>query len=235
MVPFIKICGMTNAADALYACELGADAVGFIHYPKSPRHVSAEIAAEIAQQLPGHVLTFCVTVNSTMEEILAIEKLWQPDVWQLHGHEPVSFIQELAPRRCVKALGLPWTLDFDPADYPVDLFLLDKASPAYGGTGESFDWNLALELKKTLKRPIVLSGGLNPNNVVEAIQRVQPWGVDVCSGVESSPGKKNAQQLKEFINLCRNPSWFHKQIRQVILVFSEASMRPKRSCILCMN
>ncbi len=201
---FIKICGMTNVEDALLATELGADAVGFILYSKSPRYIQAAEAAKIAKCLPEHVLKFCVTVGACLEEVAEIEKVWCPDVWQLHGQESPELVAAMAPRRCVKALGLPWSAVYEPASYAVDMFLLDKASAAYGGTGEIFDWNLALDLKKVLNRSIILSGGLRPNNVVEALRKVQPYGVDVCSGVEASAGKKDVGKLKEFINLCRN-------------------------------
>ncbi|NJK91328.1 MAG: phosphoribosylanthranilate isomerase [Blastochloris sp.] len=202
MKPFIKICGMTSVGDARWACELGADAVGLIVYPKSPRYVTFERAAEIAGALPAGVLKVAVSVNLSEEDREALERVWTPDVWQLHGQESPERVGALRPRRCWKALGLPW-VGPDPGLYEVEAVLLDKASPAHGGTGETFDWNWARELKSILNKPMLLSGGLNPGNVVAALDAVQPWGVDVCSGVEASHGKKDPVKLKEFIELCQ--------------------------------
>jgi phosphoribosylanthranilate isomerase len=203
-MPFIKICGMTHVDDALLACDLGVDAVGFIVYPKSPRFIEPAQAAAIATALPEHVLKVLVGVDLTDEQVQKMEAVWKPDLWQLHGNESIQRVNEFKPRRLWKALGLPLKEGLDPKGYEVEALLLDKASPAHGGTGQTFDWQLALDLKKRVSAPIVLSGGLNPNNIVEAINRVQPWGVDVCSGVEAAPGRKDPAKLKELIRLCRN-------------------------------
>jgi phosphoribosylanthranilate isomerase len=203
-MPMIKICGMTTYEDALMACEAGADAVGFISYPLSPRFIQPQQAAEIAEKLPKQVLKVLVGVNMTDEERQKVQAVWEPDIWQMHGTETPQRVQALAFKRSWKALGLPLAQGLNPADYQVEALLLDKASPLHGGTGQSFDWDLALELKKTVSRPVILSGGLHPKNVVEAIRKVQPWGVDVCSGVEAAPGKKNPDKVKEFIRLCRS-------------------------------
>jgi phosphoribosylanthranilate isomerase len=202
-MPFIKICGMTNLEDASLACEAGADAVGFIVYPKSPRFIEPAAAA-IAESLPDHVLKVVVGVNLAEEDVQKIESVWTPDLWQLHGGETPERVKEFKPRRLWKALGLPLKDNEDLGSYEVEALLLDKASAAHGGTGQTFDWNLALAVKNQVVQPIVLSGGLNPNNVVEAIQKVQPWGVDVASGVEASPGRKDPVKLKEFIRLCQS-------------------------------
>lgn len=199
-----KICGMTNLEDARAACELGADAVGFIFYPKSPRYISPAEAAEISAGLPSEVLRFAVTVNMSVEEVEKVEEIFRPDRWQLHGHESAEHCQSLQPRALIKAFGLPMETDPDLLrDYPVEGFLLDKASPRYGGTGETIDWPEAAALVRGQQRPVLLSGGLNPDNVVQAIKIVEPYGVDVCSGVESSPGKKDHRKMKEFIELCK--------------------------------
>jgi phosphoribosylanthranilate isomerase len=204
-MPFVKICGMTNLEDASLACDFGADAVGFILYPKSPRYIEPAAAAVIARDLPKDVLKVVVGVDLAEEDVQNIESVWAPDLWQLHGSETPERVREFKPRRVWKALGLPLSGKTDPAEYQdqVEAFLLDKASASHGGTGQTFDWNLAFDLKNYLKQRIVLSGGLNPNNVVEALGKVQPWGVDVCSGVEASPGRKDPVKLKEFIRLCQ--------------------------------
>jgi len=201
-MPFIKICGMTNFEDASLACDLGADAVGFIVYTKSSRYIEAAAAADIARRLPERVLKVLVGVNLTDVELKKIEYVWTPDLWQLHGSETAEQVKSFKPRRLWKALGLPLEEGLELESYDVEALLLDKASPSHGGTGRTFDWDLALELKKKVQKPILLSGGLNPNNVVEAIQKVQPWGVDVASGVEASPGRKDPEKLREFIRLC---------------------------------
>ena len=193
---------MTNFEDASLACDLGADAVGFIVYPKSSRYIEAAAVADIARRLPERVLKVLVGVNLTDVELKKIEYVWTPDLWQLHGSETAEQVKSFKPRRLWKALGLPLEEGLELESYDVEALLLDKASPSHGGTGRTFDWDLALELKKKVQKPILLSGGLNPNNVVEAIQKVQPWGVDVASGVEASPGRKDPEKLREFIRLC---------------------------------
>jgi len=193
---------MTNFEDASLACDLGADAVGFIVYQKSSRYIEAAAAADIARRLPERVLKVLVGVNLTAVELKKIEYVWTPDLWQLHGSETAEQVKSFKPRRLWKALGLPLEEGLELESYDVEALLLDKASPSHGGTGRTFDWDLALDLKKKVQKPILLSGGLNPNNVVEAIQKVQPWGVDVASGVEASPGRKDPEKLREFIRLC---------------------------------
>lgn len=193
---------MTNFEDASLACDLGADAVGFIVYQKSSRYIEAAAAADIARRLPERVLKVLVGVNLTDVELKKIEYVWTPDLWQLHGSETAEQVKSFKPRRLWKALGLPLEEGLELESYDVEALLLDKASPSHGGTGRTFDWDLALDLKKKVQKPILLSGGLNPNNVVEAIQKVQPWGVDVASGVEASPGRKDPEKLREFIRLC---------------------------------
>ncbi len=193
---------MTNFEDASLACDLGADAVGFIVYPKSSRYIEAAAAADIARRLPERVLKVLVGVNLTDVELKKIEDVWTPDLWQLHGSETAEQVKSFKPRRLWKALGLPLEEGLELESYDVEALLLDKASPSHGGTGRTFDWDLALDLKKKVQKPILLSGGLTPNNVVEAIQKVQPWGVDVASGVEASPGRKDPEKLREFIRLC---------------------------------
>jgi phosphoribosylanthranilate isomerase len=201
----VKICGMTNLEDAQVACEMGADAIGFIFYPKSPRYIEPEIAALISGQLPPQVLRVAVTVNMSLGEVQAVEAIFRPNWWQLHGEEGIAHCRAMEPRELIKVFGMPMNPDLPPAqDYPVHGFLLDKASPAYGGTGETIDWKAAAEFKKAQKLPVFLSGGLSVDNIRQAIEVVEPYGVDVCSGVEASPGKKDHRKMKEFIERCKN-------------------------------
>lgn len=199
----VKFCGMTQQRDADYALELGVDALGFIFYPKSPRHISIADAARIAQNLPPFVTRVAVTVNATDEEMEQIRQAGCFDCIQLHGDETPARCQELAPQRLVKAVGLPLKDESILGSYPVQGLLLDKASVKRGGTGETIDWNAAAKLRESLGLPIILSGGLNPENVQKAVEIVQPYGIDVCSGIECEPGKKDHQKMKEFIQQCQ--------------------------------
>jgi phosphoribosylanthranilate isomerase len=202
----VKICGITSAADALAAAEAGADALGFILYPKSKRHVAPEKVRALVEELPPYVQRVAVTVNAAPEEIAAMEKLAVFDVWQLHGDETPESVRSLRPRRLVKALHLPLQAGHPRAEaYAVDALLLDTPSPEYGGTGKTFDWKLAAEFRAQAPKPLILSGGLTPENVAEAIGLVQPYAVDVSSGVEANgaPGKKDHAKLRDFIQACK--------------------------------
>lgn len=195
---------MTRAEDALAAVRAGADAVGFIFHPGSPRCVSIETAAAIAAQLPPETLRVAVQVGWTPETVRAVELRLRIDLWQLHGAETPAQAAALRPRRLLKVYGMPRTAgEAPPADYDVDGFLLDKASVRHGGTGQTFDWELARAFRSETRLPCILSGGLNPDNVERAVQTVQPWGVDVCSGVEASPGLKDPARMADFIRLCK--------------------------------
>jgi phosphoribosylanthranilate isomerase len=203
----VKICGMTHAEDVAAAVEAGADAVGFILYHRSKRFVSLDEAVELARHVPPYVQRVAVTVNASLEELAAIRASAQFDWIQLHGDESPELCRDLAARgfRILKALGLPRALPAPPAaHYGVPAFLLDKAAPEYGGTGETFDWNLAVAFQNEAGVPCVLSGGLTPENVVQAIGTVHPYAVDVCSGVESVPGRKDHAKMLKFITLCRS-------------------------------
>jgi phosphoribosylanthranilate isomerase len=203
----IKICGITNREDAEAAVTAGADALGFILYEKSKRFIPIEEAIKITNALPPFVQTVAVTVNATKEfSNLGWRKLLKNfGVAQLHGNE--------SPVHC-KAVGkyLPVIKVFAADEealgvsenYPVTAFLLDTPSQGYGGTGQTFDWNLALRFKKRTSKPLILSGGLNPENVAKAVETVQPYAVDVSSGVESSPGKKDHAKLRDFIQICKS-------------------------------
>jgi phosphoribosylanthranilate isomerase len=199
----IKICGITNEADAEAAWKAGADALGFVHYAKSPRHVPAERIARIVATLPPFVSTVAVMVNPTRKEIEALERQAAVTHWQLHGDESAEFVATLAPRRVIKAIRLPFAGHALDLAYPVGGFLLDTPCQEYGGSGKTFDWDLVDDFRALTIRPLILSGGLTSDNVAEAIRRVQPYGIDVSSGVESAPGIKDHEKIREFIARCR--------------------------------
>lgn len=194
----IKICGITNLEDALLATELGADALGFIFVPSSPRAVTPDAAKDIIAQLPPFVTKAGVFVNSSIEEILRIQQLCGLDVLQLHGDETPDFCRKLRGK-IIKVIRVKDEASLTPMkDYHPGAFLLDTYQAGKpGGTGEIFNWELAVKAKQYGK--IILSGGLNPENVQQAILQVHPYAVDVASGVESAPGRKDHQRLRDFI------------------------------------
>jgi phosphoribosylanthranilate isomerase len=194
----VKICGMTNLKDVKVAVDGGVDAVGFIFYKKSPRSVTMQAVREIVLELPPFVDSVGVFVNETAEQINKIADHCKLDRVQLHGDESPAFCKKIR-RRVIKAIRVKDIQSLKKlSDYPVSSFLLDTFSEdQYGGTGKVFDWNLAYPAKKY--GPIILAGGLTPINVHQAIQRIQPYGVDVCSGVESQPGIKDHKKMKAFL------------------------------------
>lgn len=194
----VKVCGMTSLKDALVAVEEGADAVGFIFYNKSPRSVTMKTVREIILELPPFVDTVGVFVNETAEQINKIADSCNLDMIQLHGDESPTFCKKIR-RRVVKAFRVKDMQSVKKlSSYHVSGFLLDTFSKdLHGGTGKVFDWNLALPAKKF--GPVIMAGGLTPNNVQQAIRQVRPYGVDVCSGVESEPGIKDHKKIKAFL------------------------------------
>lgn len=195
----VKICGITNLQDALWAAECGADALGFIFYPKSKRFVPWKVAGEIIKALPPFIARVGVFVDAEVDTIRqAIQESGITQV-QLHGDEPPGFGEEL---------GVPMIKAFRVADesslarcaeYRVSALLLDTYSAdMHGGTGEVFNWQLARKAMQ-LGRLVILAGGLTPENVTEAVALVRPYGVDVSSGVESSPGEKDPAKVARFI------------------------------------
>lgn len=200
----VKICGLTREEDIDRAVELGANALGFIVYPKSPRYVSNTRLAELLKRVPPFVQTVAVAVDLDVPTVIEMERILRVDVLQLHGSVAPETLADLRPRRLIRSYGLPHSTALAEADViDVDGIHLDKASPQHGGTGETFDWNLAVEFKQKVAKPIILAGGLNPGNVEKAIQLVRPYAVDVSSGVESSPGRKDHTRLKDFIQICQ--------------------------------
>jgi phosphoribosylanthranilate isomerase len=195
----VKICGITNLEDALAAVDAGADALGFVFVEQSPRCVSPQKAAAIIAKLPPFVQTVGLFVDAEQERINWLTDFCGLDLVQLHGDEDPDFCAGIR-RRIIKVFRVKDAASMSSLDrYQVASYLLDAWSPdAHGGTGSSFDWSLAREVAGN--RSVILAGGLNPGNVSEAVDMVRPYGVDVSSGVESSPGKKDPEKVKSFIN-----------------------------------
>lgn len=195
----VKICGITRIDDLHAACDAGADALGFVFYDKSPRHVSVEAAAELVRALPPFVQSVGLFVNADPAYIESVLKHVPLDLLQFHGDE--------SPWNCVR-YGRPYlkavrvkadtdllkcAADFDAAR---GLLLDAYVAGVPGGTGERFDWGL---IPANLPKPVVLSGGLTPDNITEAVQGVRPWAVDVSSGVELTKGIKDSHKMAQFI------------------------------------
>lgn len=199
----IKICGITNMEDALFCAEAGADLLGFIFYPGSKRYITPEAAAPIVAALPATVTPVALMVNETSEAARRNAKCAGVKTLQLHGHEPSETLAALRDFTVIK--GIHVDQSFDPASLGAcnaDAILLDTATPAYGGSGVSFDWSLAKAARPCV-RQLFLAGGLTPENVGEAIAMVQPDVVDLCSGVEATPGKKDFTKVQAFIAAVR--------------------------------
>lgn len=200
----VKICGITKLEDALCAVEAGADALGFVFYEKSPRYITPLKAQRIVAALPPFVTTVGLFVNKPQDNIRRIMTQARLQVVQLHGDEKPEDCRDLEPWQVIKALRVKNAESLVGADeYPVDALLLDAWSGnQYGGSGKSFDWDLLTDLNARV--PLVLAGGLGPDNVAEAVARVRPFAVDVSSGVEESPGRKDHQKIINFIKQVKN-------------------------------
>ena len=199
----VKVCGVTNLPDALAAVEAGADVLGFMFYEQSPRCISVPAAEEIIRQLPPLVTKAGVFVNAPEDFVLRAIGDCGLDLLQFHGDETPRYCVQFG-LMCMKAFRIrnAESLKALP-DFPTDAWLLDVfVADKFGGTGEKFNWDLAMEAKK-FGRPIFLAGGLTPENVADAVRRVDPFGVDVSSGVESSPGRKDHAKLRAFIQAVR--------------------------------
>lgn len=195
----IKICGITTPEDALTAVEAGADALGFVFYKESPRHIFPEEAARIINKLPPFVQAVGLFVNEAPEIVNQVSRNCRLGLVQLHGDETPDYCRKIE-QRVMKAFRVRSLTCLDPiTDYRMSGCLLDAYSPSfYGGTGKSFNWEIAREAM-TRGHRIVLAGGLTPDNVAEAIRQVHPYAVDVSSGVESAPGRKDADKVRQFI------------------------------------
>ena len=199
----VKICGITRPADGIAAAQAGADAIGLVFYPPSPRYLSVERAVEIRDALPPFVQTVALFVNADGAQIAQVIGRVHPALLQFHGDETPQFcaqfglpyVKACRVRPGVDALG--YLRPFASAV----AWLVDSFVPEYGGVGESFDWSL---VPKERARPLILSGGLEAGNVARAIRAVRPWGVDVSSGVESAKGIKDAGKMAAFVAEVRN-------------------------------
>ena len=198
---FIKICGITRAEDARAAVEGGATAVGFVFWPRSPRYVDPGSAAAIISELPTSVTAVGVFVNQPLDEIRRAAERSGIRAVQLHGDEPASYTTTLG-YQVIKAMSIEMAETYADAWSAETLVLLDAHDPVRrGGTGRRIDWAQAARI--AARRRVILAGGLTHENVQEAIAEVQPYGVDVSSGVEASPGVKDVNKMTQFLHQVR--------------------------------
>lgn len=209
----IKICGVTQPADAAFAAAAGADAIGLNFYALSARCLERQQATEIAAATPGHVRKVGLFVNAPLEQVRELHALLGLDVVQLHGDESPEYVAGLAGTPVVKAFRLAtggegavtaFVAACQQQRTPLAAVLLDAfQAGTYGGTGHTADWQAAAALRRQLEVPVILAGGLTATNVAAAIAAVQPYGVDTASGVESAPGRKDPQQVQAFVAAAR--------------------------------
>jgi phosphoribosylanthranilate isomerase len=203
LIPKVKICGITTYEDAATAMELGADLLGFNFCPRSPRYIQPEKVAAIVHKLPAFIDVVGVFVNSTLEQIREVASLCQLDWIQLHGEEDPEFCRWLAydSVKLMKALRVKDAGDIKRVDdFSTDAILLDAYDPKrHGGTGLTFDWNVIGHMG----RRVFLAGGINPTNAVAAVE-LGVYGIDVCSGVEAEPGRKDRKKMKALFDNIRH-------------------------------
>jgi phosphoribosylanthranilate isomerase len=200
----VKICGITSIEEAVAAVEAGADALGFMFYERSPRRISMDMAATIKNALPPFIVRVGVFADAS-ENVIRGAALCGLHALQFHGNEPPEFLKRFSPITTIKAFRIQnaASLALLPG-YNTSSWLLDSYTPAQlGGTGNTFNWDLAIQARK-LGRPIILAGGLNPDNVAEAVRKVRPYAVDVSSGVELAPGKKDPARIKAFVQAAKS-------------------------------
>lgn len=195
----VKICGMTNLEDALCAAQNGAAAAGFIFYLPSPRYIDPPKAREIIDRLPSHLVKVGVFVNEKEEVVKRIFEECRLDMLQLHGDESPEYCRRFPSRQIIKALELKTDEDIARVhNYDVAAILVDaRHAGLYGGTGKTANWELA----RRVSRPLILSGGLNEENVTAALAQVRPAALDINSGVETSPGKKDAGKIERMMRI----------------------------------
>ena len=199
----VKICGITRTADARAAAEAGADAIGLVFYPPSPRYLSTERAVEIRDALPPFVQTVALFVNAYAAQIAQVIGRVHPAMLQFHGDEAPQFCGQFGlpyVKACRVRAGVD-VLGYLQPFSSAAAWLVDSFVPEYGGVGESFDWSL---IPAARGRPLIVSGGLERDNVGRAIRAVRPWGVDVSSGVEAAKGIKDAAKMAAFVAEVRN-------------------------------
>jgi phosphoribosylanthranilate isomerase len=204
----VKVCGMTNLADAEHAADHGAWAIGLIHHRESPRYVAPEIAEEIGAALKRRCEVAGVFVNSTLEEVIEAAERENLTLLQFHGEEGPAFCNEAARRtgaKVMKAMRVTSAADVKAAEaFRTDFHLFDAYwHGIHGGTGRSFDWDLVA--RRRSKVPMVLAGGLTAENVAKALELVKPYAVDVVSGVEAEPGRKDHRLVEAFLETAGVP------------------------------
>lgn len=198
----VKICGITNLADARAAVDAGADALGFNFYRPSPRYITPPDARKIIDQLPHSVLKVGVFVNEGFHSLMDITAEAGLTAVQLHGDESPEYCHELAGTYVIKAFGAGDNLHVEA--YNVDAIMLDtKDDLLHGGTGRTFDWSIAQRTNQSVPK-LFLAGGLSPENVAEAIATVRPYAVDACSSLEERLGKKNHERVNAFVRAVRS-------------------------------
>jgi phosphoribosylanthranilate isomerase len=204
----VKVCGMTNLADAEHAADHGAWAIGLIHHRESPRYVAPEVAEEIGATLKRRCEVAGVFVNSTLEEVIEAAERGHLTLLQFHGEEGPAFCTEAARRtgaKVMKAMRVTSAADVQAAEaFRTDFHLFDAYwHGIHGGTGRSFDWDLVA--RRRSKVPMVLAGGLTAENVAKALELVKPYAVDVVSGVEAEPGRKDHRLVEAFLEAAGVP------------------------------
>jgi phosphoribosylanthranilate isomerase len=204
----VKICGITNLADAVAAIDCGADAIGLNFYPRSKRYVDVEKARDWIEKLPRDFCKVALLVDPAFEEAIRVAELEFISALQLHGRESPEFCRRLAEKGIRFAKALPVADErslFNVPSFSTNTMILDSASPAeFGGTGHTFPWHIAQSfVQKNPSLNVMLAGGLTPENVGRAIDEVRPFGVDVTSGVERAPGQKDHHRLRLFIQEAR--------------------------------
>jgi Phosphoribosylanthranilate isomerase len=200
----VKICGITNKEDALCAAKLGAAALGFIFYPPSPRYIKPADARKIVGAMPAELVKVGVFVNESVTEVKRIVEYCGFDMIQLHGDESPAYCRDFPASQVIKAVELKNDDDFNHASsYDVAAILIDsRHAGLYGGTGKKANWELACRIKN--KKPLILSGGLNEGNIAEAIKAVTPNALDINSGVELRPGKKDHAKIARIFDIIRH-------------------------------
>jgi len=208
----IKICGITNLEDALCAAACGADAIGFIFHPPSPRYVTPERAREIIAALPGEIFKIGVFVNREASEVERTAELCGLDLLQLHGDESPEYCRRFPPERVIKAVFPRTSEDLRALDaYDVRAFLADfREADLYGGTGKRADWTLAAKIGKT--HPLILAGGLCIENIDEALAAVAPGAVDINSGCERAPGIKDHDRMQRIVGMIRGSGLYGPRV-----------------------
>lgn len=197
----VKVCGVRSVEEAEAALDAGADALGFNFWPQSRRYIAPSAASDIISKLSPVASTVGVFVNAEVNSIIDVASELRLSAVQLHGDESPEFCAALSPIKTIKAIRVGQDFDLNIIQsYPVSMVLLDsKIQGSYGGTGQRFDWRIAIEAKGLAR--IILAGGLNTENVWEAITHVRPAAIDVCSGVEAEPGRKDFEKLRRFMSV----------------------------------